>query len=75
MAKANKPENNSKPRSKVSILHMLIILVGADLILLLAPEYGILNSISYLSDTYTWSALAVGLALIIYGFKGFIKKL
>jgi hypothetical protein len=74
MGKANKPENNSKPPVKVSILHVLMILLGADLILLLAPEVGILNSMSYISDLYTWSALVAGFALLVFGFKGFMKK-
>ncbi|NTU45216.1 MAG: hypothetical protein HGA99_06795 [Chlorobiaceae bacterium] len=74
MAKANKPENNSKPPVKVSFLHVLIILVGADLILLFAPEVGIWNSLSYLSDLYSWSALIGGLLLILFGLRGFIKK-
>jgi hypothetical protein len=74
MGKANKPENNSKPRVKVSFLHVLMILAGADLILLLAPEVGILNSVMYISDLYSWPALVVGFALIVFGLKGFIKK-
>jgi len=74
MAKANKPGNNSKPPVKVSFLHVLIILVGVDLILLFAPEFGIMNSFSYLADLYSWSALIGGLVLIVFGLKGFIKK-
>ncbi len=74
MGKANKPENNSKPPLKVSILHLLLILGGADLILLLAPEVGILNSIMYIPDLYTWPALIGGVALLVFGFQRLYQK-
>jgi hypothetical protein len=74
MGKANNPDNKSKPRLKVSILHLLLVLTGADLILLLAPEYGILNSIQPISDLYSWPALIGGIMLLILGFKGVYKK-
>ena len=75
MGKANKPGNNSKPNVKVSVFHVLIILVGADLILLLAPDFDILNSILVLPDIYAWSAVIGGLIMLFYGFNGLYKKL
>ncbi len=74
MGKANKPVNNSKPSVKVSVFHVLVILVGADLILLLAPDFGILNSILYIPSLYSWPALIAGLILLVYGFSGLYKK-
>ncbi|NTV06573.1 MAG: hypothetical protein HGA59_08730 [Chlorobiaceae bacterium] len=74
MGKANNPGNKSKPRVKVSILHLLLVLTGADLILLLAPEYGILNSIQYIPDLYSWPALIAGGILLILGLKGVYKN-
>jgi len=74
MGKANKPQNNSKPRLKVSVFHLLMILVGADLILLLAPGVGILNSIFYIPDLYSWPALIGGSALLVWSFRGLSKK-
>ena len=75
MGKANKPVNNSKPKVKVSVFHVLVILLGADLILLLAPDFGILNSILILPDIYSWSAVIGGLIMLVYGFNGLYKKL
>ncbi|MBM3422010.1 hypothetical protein [Chlorobium sp.] len=74
MAKANKPANNSKPRVKVSFTGVLMILVGADLILLLAPEFGILNSGFYIPDIYTWPSLIAGIALLVLGFRRLYRK-
>jgi|GEM_PF-157251 len=74
MGKANKPENNSKPGGKVSAFHVLLILMGANLILLFAPEFGLLNIILYIPDIYSWPATAGGLALLVVGFRGFLKK-
>ncbi len=75
MGKANKQENNSKPKGKVSIFHGLLVLVGADLILLFAPEFGIANSMIDLSYRLSLPAVIAGLALVIFGFRGFISKL
>ncbi|MEI7708147.1 MAG: hypothetical protein WCI90_07755 [Chlorobium sp.] len=75
MGKANKPGNNSKPNVKVSVFHVFVILAGADLILLLAPDFGILNSILVLPDIYSWSAVIGGLIMLVYGFNGLYKKL
>jgi hypothetical protein len=74
MAKANKPENNSKPRVKVSFFSVLMILVGADLILLMAPDVGILNSGFYIPDIYTWPSLVAGIALLVAGFRNLYRK-
>ena len=75
MGKANKQGNNSKPNVKVSVFHVFVILAGADLILLLAPDFGILNSILILPDIYSWSAVIGGLIMLVYGFNGLYKKL
>ena len=75
MGKANKPGNNSKPNVKVSVFHVFVILAGADLILLLAPDFGILNSILILPEIYSWSAVIGGLIMLVYGFNGLYKKL
>ena len=75
MGKANKPGNNSKPNVKVSVFHVFVILAGADLILLLAPDFGILNSILVLPDIYSWSAVIGGLIMLVYGINGLYKKL
>ena len=74
MGKANNPGNNSKQQGKVSVFHILLILVGANLMLLLAPDLGLLNSILFIPDLYTWPATIGGLALLIVGFRGFFKK-
>ncbi len=75
MGKANNPGNNSKPRGKVSAFHVLMILVGANLMFLFAPDFGLLNSILYIPDLYTWSATVGGFLLLVLGFRGFFKKL
>ena len=74
MGKANNPVNNSKPREKVSALHVIMILIGSNLMLIMAPEFGLLNSFFYIPDLYVWSATVCGLAMVFFGFKGFFKK-
>ncbi|MBN1928101.1 MAG: hypothetical protein JW764_00945 [Chlorobiaceae bacterium] len=74
MAKAKKEENNSKPRVRVSFFKALLILIGADLVLLFAPKYGMLNSAFYIGDAISWSALVIGIALLVVGFKGLYRK-
>ncbi len=74
MGKTNNPGNKSKPRVKVSILHLLLILAGANCIMLFAPNVGMLNSFLYIPDLYTWSASLVGVALLIFGFNGLYKQ-
>jgi hypothetical protein len=70
MAKAKKEQQNSKPRRRFSLLKAFFILAGADLILLLAPEYGLLNSLFYLGDMITWASLFAGIGLLVTGFRG-----
>jgi len=74
MAKAKKEGKNSKPRVKVSFLKALLILIGADLVLLFAPKYGMLNGAFIIGDGISWSALVIGLALLFVGFKGVYRK-
>ena len=75
MGKTNNPGNKSKPQVKVSILHLLLILLGANCIMLFAPNFGMLNSFLYIPDLYTWSASILGLALLFLGFKDLYKNL
>ena len=74
MGKANNPVNNSKSRGKVSALHVIMILIGANLMLLMAPEFGLLNSLLYIPDLYVWSVTVGGFAMVVFGFNGFFKK-
>ncbi len=74
MGKTNNPGNKSKPQVKVSILHLLLILAGANCIMLFAPNVGMLNSFLYIPDLYTWPASIVGIALLIFGFNGLYKS-
>lgn len=74
MGKTNNPGNKSKPKVKVSILHLLLILAGANCIMLFAPNVGMLNSFLYIPDLYTWPASVVGIALLIFGFNGLYKQ-
>ncbi|TCD47741.1 hypothetical protein [Chlorobium sp. N1] len=71
MRKANKPTGNSNAKRpmKAGCLNVLLILAGADLILLLAPQIGILNAIYYIPGVYTWPALLLGIALLLLGFR------
>ena len=66
MAKAN----NNKPRVKVKFLNLLLVLLGADLILLFSPGIGILNSVFYIGEVIGWTALIAGIVLLVVGFKG-----
>ena len=74
MAKANNPGNNSKPQQKVSFFHVLLILIGANLMLIFAPDFGLINSMFYIPDFYTWPATVGGFAMVVLGFRGFFKK-
>ncbi len=74
MGKTNNPGNKSKPKVKVSILHLILILAGANCIMLFAPNVGMLNSFLYIPDLYTWPASVVGIALLIFGFNGLYKQ-
>ncbi|ARM31632.1 hypothetical protein [Prosthecochloris sp. HL-130-GSB] len=73
MAKAKKPGDN-KPRVKVRFLNVLLVLLGADLILLLAPGIGILNSVFYVGSWISWSALVIGAGLLVLGFRDLYQK-
>jgi hypothetical protein len=75
MANADKSGNKNNPRAKVSIFHLLLVLMGANLMMLLAPDFGMLNSFLYIPDIYTWSAVIVGVALLGLGFNGLYKKI
>jgi hypothetical protein len=74
MAKAKKEENNSKPRGRISFFKAFLILVGADLVLLLAPGLGLLNSAFYIGDMVSWPALLIGVALLAIGIKGLFRQ-
>ncbi|KAA6231876.1 hypothetical protein [Chlorobium phaeovibrioides] len=74
MGKANKQGNNPKRRVKVRVLNVLMILAGADLILLLSPGAGILNSLFFIPDIYTWPALGVGLLLLFAGLRDLYRE-
>ena len=74
MGKANNTVNNSKPQGKVSVFHVLLILIGSNLMLLFAPDLGLLNSMLYIPDLYTWPATVGGFAFVLLGFSGFFKK-
>ncbi|TNJ39031.1 hypothetical protein FGF66_06360 [Chlorobaculum thiosulfatiphilum] len=74
MAKAKKEENNSKPRGRISFFKAFLILVGADLVLLLSPGLGLLNSAFYIGDMVSWPALLIGLALLAIGIKGLFRQ-
>ncbi|NTU93034.1 MAG: hypothetical protein HGB29_07410 [Chlorobiaceae bacterium] len=74
MAKAKKEETNSKPRPRISFLKALFILLGADIVLLFAPGLGILNSVFYIGEVISWSALVIGVVLLVAGFRGLFGK-
>jgi len=76
MPKANKPaaNGNEKPRVKVGFLNVLLILAGADLVLLLAPGFGILNAVYYIPSLYTWPAFILGVALLLFGFRHLYRR-
>ncbi len=74
MGQANNPGKKSKPQQvKVNILRLLLILVGANIIMLCAPNIGMLNSFLYIPDIYTWPASMGGMALLFLGFRGLYK--
>lgn len=75
MGNAEKSPNKSKPRVKVSIFHLLLVLVGANFLMLLTPNFGMLNSFLYIPDLYTWSAVIIGGAFMGIGFSGLYKNL
>ncbi len=75
MGNADNSLNKSKPRVKVSIFHLLLVLIGANLLMLLTPNFGMLNSFLFIPDIYTWSAMVVGGAFMGIGFTGLYKNL
>ena len=74
MAKAKKQETISKQARKFSLLRAFLILIGADLLLLLAPGFGLLNSMFYIGEVISWASLFIGLVLLVFGFKGLFRK-
>ncbi|NTV67953.1 MAG: hypothetical protein HGB06_09815 [Chlorobaculum sp.] len=72
MAKAKKEENNSKPRGKMSLFRAVLIMLGADIILLFVPGYGMLSMGQ--STLFNWLSLIAGLALLAFGFNGLFRK-
>ncbi|ASQ91377.1 hypothetical protein CHL67_11010 [Prosthecochloris sp. GSB1] len=73
MAKANKEVDN-KPRVRVRFLNVLMVLVGADLILLFAPGVGILNSVLYIGEVIGWTSVVIGIGFLVFGFKDLYRK-
>ncbi|ANT65871.1 MULTISPECIES: hypothetical protein [Prosthecochloris] len=73
MPKANK-ERANKPAVKVRFLNVLLILLGADLVILFTPQIGILNSAFFIGPGLGWSACIAGLGLLVYGFRGLYRK-
>ena len=74
MAKAKKQENNSKPAPRIGFLKALLIMIGADLVLLFAPGFGILNSVFFIGDLISWTALLAGIVLLVVGSRGLFRK-
>jgi len=75
MGNAENSQSGSKPRVKVSIFHLLLVLLGSNLMLLLTPNVGMLNGFLYIPDLYTWSATLIGIALLGMGLNGLYKKI
>jgi len=75
MGNDEKSLNKSKPRVKVSIFHLLLVLIGANLLMLLTPNFGMLNSFLFIPDIYTWSGAIIGGGLMVLGFNGLYKNL
>ncbi len=74
MAQAKKQGDKKGPGLKVKFLNLLLVLLGADLILLFAPGIGILNSVFYIGDLIAWLSLVLGIVLLVFGFKGLYQK-
>jgi hypothetical protein len=51
------------------------VLIGANLLMLLTPNFGMLNSFLFIPDIYTWTAMVVGGAFMGIGFTGLYKNL
>ncbi|MEI7695687.1 MAG: hypothetical protein WCI64_08605 [Chlorobium sp.] len=74
MSNVEKSASKNKSRAKVSIFHLLLVLMGANLMMLLTPNFGMLNSFLFIPDIYTWSAVILGVALLGMGFNGLYKN-
>ncbi len=74
MSNVEKSAGKNKSRAKVSIFHLLLVLMGANLMMLLTPNFGMLNSFLFIPDIYTWSAVILGVALLGMGFNGLYKN-
>ncbi len=75
MGNTEKSGTKSSPQVKVSIFHLLLVLVGANLMMLLTPDFGMLHSFLSIPDIYTWPAVIIGTALLFMGFNGLYKNL
>lgn len=74
--KKSTPTGNAKQNYyKISIFHLLLVLLGSNLLLLFSPELGMLHSFLYIPDLYIWSAVSIGSLLLFFGFRGIFKKL
>ncbi|PWW82854.1 MULTISPECIES: hypothetical protein [Prosthecochloris] len=69
-----KEANNNKPRVKIKFLNLLLVILGADIILLFAPGIGMLNAFLSLDAFFSWGALVVGIILLVLGFKDLYQK-
>ncbi|NTW50952.1 MAG: hypothetical protein HGB19_14725 [Chlorobiales bacterium] len=74
MAKAPKPQKPPKPRVNVRFTRVMLIIIGADLILLFAPGVGFLNAFYYIGDFISFGATLIGLAIIAYAFRTIYYK-
>ncbi|NTW49952.1 MAG: hypothetical protein HGB19_09535 [Chlorobiales bacterium] len=74
MAKAPKSQTPPKPRVNVRFSRVMLIIIGADLILMFAPVVGLLNTFLYIGEFVSFGATLVGLAIIIYAFQSIYYK-
>jgi len=64
--KSNKPV---KPQVHVRFSRVLVILAGANLVLMFAPGIGMLHSMYYIGSFISLLASLIGIALVIYAFQ------
>lgn len=75
MAKASQKSNkNQKPQVHVRFTRVLLIIAGADLLLLFAPGIGFLHSFYYIGDLISFGASILGIVLIFIAFKTLYYK-
>jgi hypothetical protein len=74
MAKAKKEEKNSKPPARIGFLRVLVVLAGADLLLICAPWVGIGNSLIPIDERFAWGISLFGILLIVVGLRGIFRK-